>query len=182
MTGPARLPAAGAGVEFSRLVDTTRLPRDEIVQEIAATPAERAALARRFDLLDLARLEARVRLRRLPGGMFRLTADLEAEVTQTCVVTLEPVASRVAERVTLMFGTVVDEGEIELDGDSETIEPLGDGVIDLGETVAQQLSLALDPYPRAPGATGPAESDAAARAASPFAALARLRKNGGPSE
>lgn len=182
MTRQGRSAAARPAVEFSRPVDTARLARDEVVEEIAATPAERAALARRFDLLDLARLDARIRLRRLPGGMFRLTADLEAEVTQTCVVTLEPVTSRVAERFTLLFGTVADAGEVELDGDSETVEPLEDGVIDLGETVAQQLSLALDPYPRAPGAAGPGETEVADRAASPFAALARLRKNGGPRE
>jgi uncharacterized metal-binding protein YceD (DUF177 family) len=183
MTAKDRMPRAG--VEFSRTVDTTRLPRDELVQEIAATPAERAALAARFDLVDLARLEARVRLRRLPGGMFRLTADLDADATQTCVVTLEPVAARVTERFTLLFGTVADTGEIELDGDGETVEPLADGTIDLGEAVAQQLSLALDPYPRAPGAAAPAADDDAPdeeRPASPFAALERLRKNGQPTE
>lgn len=182
MSAAGKSPAARPAVEFSRPVDTTRLTRDEIVHEIAATPTERAALAKRFDLLDLARLDARVRLRRLPGGMFRLTADLAADVTQTCVVTLEPVTSRVAERFTLLFGTVADTGEVELDGDSETVEPLEDGVIDLGEAVAQQLSLALDPYPRAPGAAAGGETEAADRAPSPFAALARLRKNGLPTE
>lgn len=160
-------------VEFSRPVDTSRLPHDESVHDIAATPAERAALATRFGLLALDRLEARVRLRRLPGGMFRLAADLSGDVTQTCVVTLEPVASRISEHFTLLFGAVEDTAEIVLDSEAETVEPLEDGVIDLGETVAQQLSLALDPYPRAPGAgdvTANAANEPLVR--SPFAALA----------
>lgn len=170
--------AETASIEFSRPIDTSRLPRDESVHEIAATPGERAELATRFGLLALDRLEARIRLRRLPGGMFRLAADLSAEVTQVCVVTLEPVASRINEHFTLLFGAVQDTAEIVLDSEAETVEPLEDGVIDLGETVAQQLSLALDPYPRAPGAgaasPGAANEDGVRSA---FAALAQWSKS-----
>jgi uncharacterized metal-binding protein YceD (DUF177 family) len=111
--------------------------------------------------------------------MVRLSADLDAAVTQTCVVTLEPVAADVADRFSLLFGAVEDEIDIALDSEAETVEPLADGVIDLGEVVAQQLSLVLDPYPRAPGATGPAEEEPPAEpATSPFAALAQWSKNG----
>jgi hypothetical protein len=47
--------------------------------------------------------------------------------------------------------------------------------------VAQQLAVALDPYPHAPGAGEKAEvsepgKSAAEKTASPFAALARLRE------
>ena len=49
------------------------------------------------------------------------------------------------------------------------------------EIVAQQLAVALDPYPHAPGAGEKAEvsepgKSAAEKTASPFAALARLRE------
>jgi hypothetical protein len=55
-----------------------------------------------------------------------------------------------------------------------------DGRIDLGEAVAQQLAIALDPYPRAPGAglgpdgftAGPGNT----AGKQPFAALAALKK------
>ena len=53
-------------------------------------------------------------------------------------------------------------------------EPIAAGEIDLGEAVAQQLAVSLDPYPRAPGAT--LASTGEAEAQSPFAALAALKK------
>jgi uncharacterized metal-binding protein YceD (DUF177 family) len=168
-TGPA---------EFTRLIDTARLPEGGAIEDLAATPAERAALARRFGLLALDRLEARVTLARLPGGFVRLSATLSAEVVQECVVTLAPVASRVEDSFSLLYGAAVapEEDEVVVSGESELVEPLGDGVIDIGEAVAQQLSLALDPYPRAPGAAAEAPGDAIP--ASPFAALARWREKG----
>lgn len=168
-------------VEFSRPVDVTRLPAGKAVYDIAAAPAERAALARRFGLIALDRLEASVTLERLAGDFVRLSAALTADVVQQCVVTLEPVPSRVEDRSSLVYGeSAVPEGDeldLTLDGESELVEPLEGGVIDIGEAVAQQLSLALDPYPRAPGAPAVGEETDAA-ASSPFAVLARLREKG----
>jgi uncharacterized metal-binding protein YceD (DUF177 family) len=155
--------------EFSRPVPAFDLP-EVAVHRIAAGPAERAALAARFGLLALDRLEAEIRLRPIARGV-RLEAEFEAEVVQECVVTLEPVANRVGERFTLVFG----EAPAGADEDN-VVEPIEGETLDLGETVAQQLSLALDPYPRAPGAAiDPAWTEDAS-AASPFAALAKLRR------
>jgi uncharacterized metal-binding protein YceD (DUF177 family) len=166
-------------MEFSRKVEVDRLAASsETIQHITAGAAERAALARRFALVALDRLEARVTLVRLAGGLLRLTADLSADVVQECVVTLEPVASRVEDRFMLLYGHAQDEaGEVVLSGEAELVEPISGGTRDLGEAVAQQLSLALDPYPRAPGAaatareTGPGDP-------SPFAALAKWKEKG----
>lgn len=165
--------------EFSRPVAVDRLPPGESLHEISATAEERAALARRFSLLALDRLEARVRLTRLAGGLVRLEAELAADVVQECAVTLAPVNSRVAERFTLLYGAAQDEAaEISLSGEAELVEPLEGGIIDIGEAVAQQLSLAIDPFPRAPGATEPAQGAEAAKPPSPFAALAKWRQKG----
>ena len=167
-------PAVPAAPEFSRPVDVARLPQGEAVYDVAATPAERAALADRFGLLALDRLEAQVRLTRLAGGFLRLSAELSADVTQACVVTLEPVAAPVEDSFELLYGPA-DEGakEVVLSGEVELVEPLADGLLDIGEAVAQQLSLALDPYPRAPGVVAEAPQEGLA---SPFAALAKWRK------
>jgi uncharacterized metal-binding protein YceD (DUF177 family) len=164
-------------IEFSRPVDTARLKGEEQqVYDIAATSAERAGLARRFGLEALDRLEARVRLSRVAGGYVRLAAELSADVVQTCVATLEPVASRVEDAFALLYGAVEEEGEVVLDNEAETVEPLDGGTIDIGEAVAQQLSLALDPYPRSPEAAGAAGEPAAVPQDSPFAVLAPLAK------
>jgi uncharacterized metal-binding protein YceD (DUF177 family) len=165
--------------EFSRPIDIAKLPPGETIQEIAATAGERAALARRFSLLALDRLEARVGLQRLAGGLVRLGAELYADVVQECVVTLEPVASRIEDSFTLLYGASAEAaGEITLNGEAELVEPLAGSSIDIGEAVAQQLSLALDPFPRAPGVEAPAPPAADGKPESPFAALAQWKRKG----
>ena len=166
--------------EFSRRIDGLRLSPGGEQYEISAKPEERAALAARFDLLALDQLEAKVKLTPMAGGYYRLAAEFEAQLTQACAITSEPVPARVAESFTLIYGPVEESSEIILDGDAEPVEPLDDGVIDIGEAVAQQLSLALDPFPRAPGATLEEEVDLSDESPreSPFAELAKLRKPG----
>ena len=58
--------------------------------------------------------------------------------------------SRIAETFTLLYGAAETARDIVLDGDDETVEPLEGGKIDIGEAVAQELALALDPFPRVP--------------------------------
>jgi uncharacterized metal-binding protein YceD (DUF177 family) len=121
-------------------------------------------------------LTARVQLTPVAGGFYRLAARIEAEVTQACIVTLEPVAQLVEDEFSLLYGALDAQEEVLLDGVSETVEPLEGGVIDIGEAVAQQLSLALDPFPRAASAPADAgETQAGPGLDSPFAALAKLR-------
>jgi uncharacterized metal-binding protein YceD (DUF177 family) len=166
----------GDAAEFTRPVEIARLNRGEQQFRIAANAEERAALARRFDLLGLDKLEADVRLAAVVGGLVRLEADLAADVTQACVVTLAPVKARLDESFTLLYGEGGEASEVALDGEAETIEPISSGVIDIGEAVAQQLSLALDPFPHAPGAELARREAAPEPAAeSPFKALAKLK-------
>lgn len=169
--------------EFSRPVEVEDLGEDEEVFEIDADAGERAALARRFDLLDLARLGASVRVRRAPGEAVRMRAEFWADVTQSCVVSLDPVSSHLEETFTVIYAPEAPPApgaEVLLPAEDEEMpEPLVGGVVDIGEAVAQQLGLALDPYPRRPGARfqshfGPDEPETEAEG--PFAALAALRK------
>lgn len=177
--------------EFSRTVDLAELERGPVVRRIAATEAERAALARRFALVALDRLEATVRLNRIRGAAgVRLEAHFEAEATQACVVTLEPVPARLAADFTLLYLPPAEmPGEpVELDAEAESVEPLTAAAIDIGEAVAQELSLTLDPYPRkaeaeVPPATverldaeGPGLPEEGSARGSAFAALAALKK------
>ncbi len=163
--------------EFSRAVEVARLAPGETVFDIAATPAQCAALARRFGLIALDRLAARVAVERVEGGMVRVAAALSATVVQECVVTLEPVTSTLDEQVTLLFGEAGDTAaELVLSAETEAIEPICGGFIDIGEAVAQQLSLALDPYPRAPGAATAMPAADAENAVSAFAALAKWKE------
>ena len=166
--------------EFSRLVDCAALATGPVRETIEATAAEREVLARRFGLVALTRLGAEVTLAPTTAGQVRLDGRLTAHVAQSCVVTLEPVEADIDENFTLYYaeaGTPAGPS-VDLPMDDEAWpEPIEDGRIDVGEAVAQQLALALDPYPRAPGASlDPAyRADDAAppKAPNPFAALAR---------
>jgi uncharacterized metal-binding protein YceD (DUF177 family) len=165
--------------EFSRVVSIARLGDHEAAYPITANEAERAALARRFGLVALDRFAADVRIARNAGGGIRLKAAIEAEVVQECVATLEPFASRIADDFTLVYQRRLAPPSELLDVEAEEFELLAGDEIDIGEAVAQQLSLALDPFPRAPDVGFPealqAEPVAEARS-NPFAELAKLAK------
>jgi uncharacterized metal-binding protein YceD (DUF177 family) len=174
-------PAPDEMPEFSRLVPLARLDGGEAIYPISANPEERSLLARRFDLVALDTLTAEARLSRGPAGI-RLAARLTADVVQLCGVTLEPFRSRIEEEFTLLYGTEAPAGDV-LDPMAEDFEIVSGTEIDIGEAVAQQLSLSLDPFPRAPGAEIAVlpedlseETPPDSAAVSPFAALARLAK------
>ncbi len=138
--------------EFSRRVELARLGVHEAIYPISAEAGEREALARRFDLLSLDRLEAEIRLQRLGGGMVRVSGRLTAHAVQACVVSLDPVASAIEQDFTLRYGPTQPGKSVMIDLETELVEPFEGDAIDIGEAVAQQVALALDPYPRAPGA------------------------------
>jgi uncharacterized metal-binding protein YceD (DUF177 family) len=164
--------------EFSRVASIARLT-GTARHRLAANAEERARLARRFGLVELPRFEADVELCRLAGGRIRLHAVLHADVVQSCVVTLEPVAGTVEDEFTLIFASDAPEAieDVLVSGDEEVVEPLVGDAIDIGEAVAQELSLALDPFPRAADAAPLADvPEAEEIKESPFAALAKLRR------
>jgi uncharacterized metal-binding protein YceD (DUF177 family) len=142
MTDPA--------AEFSRLVPLAGLTSGGDRHQIAAEPAECEALAERFGLVGLDHLAADVVLRRQADGVVLLEAAFEAAFLQSCVVTLEPVVGTISERFALRYGPPWAEtaADIALAADEPAFEPLTGDVIDIGEAVAQELSLQLPPFPR----------------------------------
>lgn len=172
---------------LSRPFPLRRLGADPIELRIDATPEECAAIARAFDLPRLATLSGRFRLVPMRGDRIDLHLDLEAKVTRLCVVSLEEFDQTVRERAAVVMvpeggdSAPGDEAEF-LDPDMPDEVPIAGESIDLGALLAEQLALALDPYPRRPGATPPAphsigEAEAPVRS-NPFAALAELKKDG----
>ncbi len=169
--------------EFSRQMSWGSITRQEKREELEATPAERVALAERFGILEIGALRASLRLRLEAGGAVRVRGRMSAEVVQACVVTLEPVPQVVEEPVDLRFVHASAERDEEDEPDPEGPDeiPVEGDQLELGEAVAEQLSLALDPYPRAPGAVLALDDGATAepepRRPNPFASLAGLKKS-----
>ncbi len=158
---------------FARIVPLARLGVDPFRQEIAASKAERAALARRFDLLSLDRLTAVVELVRQGPEMILLRASFAAEFVQSCVVTLDPVEGAVSESFALRYGPPeAEEGGAGTADDDIAFEPLAADFIDIGEAVAQEFSLVLPAFPRDPAAS--LETEQPPVDDGPFTALSRL--------
>ena len=164
--------------EFSRPFVADRLGAAAVIETLRTSPSECAALAKRLGLVELGQLSATVTLERTLGGLIHVTGRLEADVVQTCVLTLVAFPSHVEDSFALDFGAAPGEygDEIDVDPDYDPPEPIEDGIIDLGELVAQYLALALDPHPRAPGATlDPAWAGVDVADMSPFAILKNLK-------
>ena len=175
--------------EFPRSIDVSNLPANGLDISVQATLAEREALCRRFELEELRVLEARVRVERARdgdgGAAIRVQAELHGEVLQQCVVTLEPFPAEVDEEFVILFQ--FSTTELGGSGDFEDImaedlpELLDTQEIDVGELVAQHMALALNPYPRSPGAALELSTDEAQipnlaiRLDNPFAKLGQLK-------
>jgi Large ribosomal RNA subunit accumulation protein YceD len=165
--------------EFERFFDLRQLPAAVIA--LHATPAECAALAARFGLVAVERLDATIVLG-ADGPAVRAEGRLQAAIVQNCAVSGEDLAVRIDEPVSLRFVPAEDapasEEEIELQGGEPDEIEFDGSRFDLGEALAQGLALAIDPF-----AAGPGADEARRRAgllgeaeAGPFAALAKLRK------
>ncbi len=124
--------------------------------DLAPDAAVRAALAGALDILGLRKLRFRGQLIPEGGADWRLVATLGATVVQPCGITMAPVTTRIDERVERRWTAAPGEppeaarGEVEMTEDENT-DDLGK-VIDLGLVMAEALSLALPPFPRAEGA------------------------------
>ena len=166
--------------ELSRPVAVVDL-RGRKSLDIVADADECAALARRFGLQAVAKLEASLTLAAKTDGLIHLEGRLEAEVTQSCVVTLAPVVDRISAAVDRLYGDAEEEVElaaeevIQAEGDDPP-DPIIDGVIDVGEAVAEQLGLEIDPFPRAAGAEFEGFTTGG-EAPGPFDSLAKIKGN-----
>lgn len=169
---------------LSRPFSVARLPARGAEVTVEATPAERGALARDFGLPGIESLTAHLRVAETRGGVV-VTGSVEADVVQTCVVTLEDFASTLREEVEVEFRhpAAVRPGkptEEEVEADLDAPDELVDDRIDLGAITAEFLALGLDPYPRKPEvAFSDVEGASADEADTPFAALAKLRNEEG---
>ena len=192
-------------LEFSFSVDVEHLPPMGRSYTIAAAPDERARVAARLGLQAIETLTAVFEVK-FQGGEIAAVGDVAAKVTQTCVVSLAPVPAEIAESIEARYITEEraakeqarrekvlsrkkagfkaspEEEELVELGRQDPPEVALGGRIDLGELAVVHLALALEPYPRAPGAAfDPAawgmepEKEDNTPQASPFAALATLK-------
>jgi len=166
--------------EFSRPVAVDELAPGGSDFAIEANEAERAALANRLGILAIDSLAADIRLVPLGRGMARLEGHVVAELRQACVVTLAEVPAKIDETFERLYAPAdagaPEEVVVHLD-EGEIPDPLVGGAIDIGEAAAEQVALALDPYPRAPGVEFRPPADDDAPPPHPFDALRSLKRD-----
>ena len=173
---------AAAKIPWSFPVRRDDVPDTGSHRDLVADEATRAAIAAIAGVRGLPRLAATLDLVRQGNGL-KVTGEIVATVEQTCVVSLEPMTSELRETVDLAFlpprgEAQAEESEAEIDPDAvDEPEALVDGVADLGAAATEFLLLAIDPYPRKPGAVFEAPPTPEEPGAHPFAALAALKKS-----
>jgi uncharacterized metal-binding protein YceD (DUF177 family) len=147
--------------------------------DLTADESIRATLAEAARVNGVTRLEATFDVTRHGRSGLHVVGCIFATVQQTCIVTLEPISNEVVESVDLVFApsaAQTNAGAVLLPEGKDPPEPMVDGMVDLGAIATEFLILGIDPYPRKPGAVfeAPQSGDGDA---SPFAALAALKKN-----
>lgn len=175
---------------FSYPQDIQHLTVKPLVLELRPDEDELRRIAKAYSLVALADVFARFELRRWRREGVAVEGTLKARATQTCVVTLGPVEQTIDETFSMRFDPdadalagIAEDGEIDVDAFAEDPPDLLEGSrIDLGAILCEQLALALDPFPRAPGAELPEgygegpDEDADDKPPSPFSVLERFRK------
>lgn len=144
-------------------VHVARLPQKGLPVAIEADMAQRQALATGHGLLSVERYRTDLVVAPWKRHGVRVSGRVEADITQECVVTLEPLAAHIAEDVEGLFlpddsklGRLGFEegGEIVLAAEGpDSPETFHGDSIDVGALAEQFFGLAIDPYPRKPGAS-----------------------------
>jgi uncharacterized metal-binding protein YceD (DUF177 family) len=147
------------------------IPDTGLHMEIEAPAAARAAVAELANVRALPRLSAVFDLTRQGAGA-HVSGRVSALVGQTCVVSLEPIESKLDEAIAVSFAPPAAAPTDE----EEPPEPLVGGTLDLGALATEFLLLAINPYPRKEGVEF-APPKVAESGEHPFAALATLKKS-----
>ena len=141
---------------------------------IQPTAAEIAELVTRFDFVSIEDMRADVTIRKVARDCWDVAGTLSARVVQCCVITGDQVPELVDFTIEERYVRETeddDDVEVDLIG----AEPLVGGSIDIGEMVAQNLGISVEPWPKSP-----AYADSLIREdvpdEHPFSGLATLRK------
>ncbi|PIB25077.1 hypothetical protein BFP76_03540 [Amylibacter kogurei] len=156
--------------EYRFALDFTEQQLGQIIQDL--------------ELVDLTKLSFDGTIKAAGRESWTLNAKLGASVVQSCVITLEPVKTRIDENIQRDFipndQDFEEDSVSEMDENVET-EPLGNE-IDLFAIASEVIALNLPPYPQIPGATlenavftEPGKAAMTDDDAKPFASLASLK-------
>ena len=161
-----------------------QIPKIGLSLELEADATTRAAMAEIAGLREILGARAVFDVKPEGRGRVHVAGKLSARIGQTCVVTLEAIENDVEEPIDLIFAPAEQLGQLkDRDNDepedraeaADQLEPIENGVIDLGRLATDVLYLAIDPYARKAGAVFEPQIVAADPEDHPFAALKELK-------
>lgn len=168
---------------FDATLRVDNLPAAGKVLAIDAGPDDLARLAALMQVSSVDSFAAQITVEKFRGGV-RAVGDLQARVTQPCIVTFEPVVQEISEPVDRIFLPDPDIASDSAPGSEVFVDLEGDDIpdhlsgpeLDLAPLLLEVLGLAIDLYPRAPGAELPeGADDGDDDSLNPFAALKSLK-------
>ena len=145
--------------EFSFLVNCNKVLETGRTFETEANTQECTALAKRFGLLSLDRLKLKAFASRQSADTVLLQCDFSADYVQKCIVSLKPLKKNIDctfERIyssfpKYNFGQMSEPNEEYIQNVDDALslpDPIIGGYFNLGESVAEQLSLEIELFPR----------------------------------
>lgn len=163
--------------------------------KISPNAQQRKDLAKRFDIVSIEGMQATITLSREQGGLVvHASGMFEADITQNCVLTLEPLTSHISDHFEAFFADpdaaisfkkakAKREGvqkpsfhEAPILDEKDDPEAVIDGQIDLGELTAQFVSLSINPYPQKDDACFDSKKIEGGDKLNPFSVLKKLKK------
>ncbi len=179
--------------EFSRPIDVTTVGKNGRQFNFQATEAEKTALAFRFDILEIIRLNANADITPAKKGQYKLMVSYNVKLNQACSISLETVTDDVSGNFTVILQhpprepnkqSQKEDLEVDFDYEESDFEYINSNLVDVGELIAQYISLEINPYPRKSGATGEElgqkiiqeeDADLSQEKKSPFAVLKKFK-------
>ncbi len=136
------------------------VPDKGLQGRVEASAEERSVIAAMLDLVVLDELILDYTLSKQGSERFVLTGTVQARVTQSCVLSLDPIESMPSIQINIQFWPESDlvmptdsDGAIEVDPEDDGPEPIVEGQIDIGQLAYEHFAASLDPYPKKSEAT-----------------------------
>lgn len=175
-----------ASAPIERIYDLSDLSAAGTEIIVDAKPEQRAKIAAWLEVESVEKFVGTIALRKLSMNRYRYDAVLKCDLTQSSVVTLEPLRSHIEERFSRELHVAyrsrhAPEPDKELTlsaADDDAPEEIENSHYDLAAPLLEELSLALDPYPRAGDESFSLPEAPQVQPESPFAVLKKLKGEG----
>jgi hypothetical protein len=171
-----------SAIPFERFLNLSDVPDSGYETDIVARPDDLKRLAEWAGVDEVSRLSGHVLVRPQSRTRYLLETDFEADIVQSCVVTLAPVHTHIERQFSRtlhldpgLSGIGEKGGQVPpASVDEEAPDEIDSTRFDLAGPLREEFALAIDPYPRAPGVEfePPGDPD---QPDSPFAILDKLR-------